>query len=538
MNRCFHSCLPLSFFFSSLCHYSISFFFSETFGSELFGFGFSHNQLRSTEISRMVWWLCLLFFVQTWSSGVPEGVLHILLQEADYIGSRGRLEIIFNHALVTVPELSGMMKTLKEVGQFDTDLAALHSLYIDNHVNITRLYDSDLAQFLSSSLWYFDYQARQLTELFRRYLEKWQSLCMYPYLPSFLRRNYPYFFEGQALVFKTTAPADLAAVEAHTMVLEPGVELKAVYSFLEAETTYSVDHLIPGELVGLRYSAFDRYAIRYADLTRGCSVHSSRDVKLLPNQRVAVQILEDRLHVWQGGQLLGVAIPVPSASRRSISIKANSNDDGFYILIINPDTVKFQVYSSFNLTLPVVDDTFDLGNHPVIVGDTVKLERATLGFVTLPLAGDKDTITVEATQYYRSANARITYGPEGTVVAKLKEPSILYSCSSSIPGSDLLPLYNFYYYKSPLHRAIPSLLPPGTVPRQPVNVLHMALLDAERWRITRLIREKCDSLMFGAFKDLLEKLCDELDDWDLIQSLLPLDCRSDEGVRSFLDSLD
>jgi hypothetical protein len=210
--------------------------------------------------------ILLLLLREAIASQEARAALDVLkLQSDDYLGPMGRLQIIYNHAAITVPALPALVEEVKMAGGFNSTDSVVAEFYMDNRFLLGSFLNVTLDQILAMSHEELAVKSSQLTDYFAEYAHDWRSLCMYRFLPSYLRAYYRKYFHAEATVITYDTPEDLAATEDRYLQLAPGVKVKSVVSFIHTRAAYNVEHLIPGEVVGMYFTFVDSVPSRYAD---------------------------------------------------------------------------------------------------------------------------------------------------------------------------------------------------------------------------------------------------------------------------------
>lgn len=443
-------------------------------------------------------------------------------QTEDLLGPFGRLQIFYNHAASINPNLTSVVTRLQLAGHFHDSQSALYEYYLDNKVQLTSFLRGNLSNLLQLSRQTLDRKAQQLTAALEAYVYNWENLCMFRFLPSRLRKNYDTYFDARSTVVKSEAPAELDSLRHEYLDLQPGVHVKTIYSFMDTRTPYGYDHILPGEVLGLYFSFADSTAVRYADLAKGCSVRSRRSLKLLPQQRVALEILQKQILVWRPHGEIALSLEADPSHSYYVSIQANTIGDGFYVMLLNGSINWMLVYTSFDFHAPVVNTAYLPDNRPYFAGDSVHVPKSG-GDSVIILDVRPGSDVSRAPCYYRAVPNGVVHIDSGVELIHVRNASTLHAKEACIAGSDLIPLYN-----SPLHNAF-------WYSGDTEEIAYMIILDAEQFRIIAFIKTRCSLLPDPSF--ILAKICTDPDNWELISSLIPPDYRSAGKLGDFLDRL-
>jgi hypothetical protein len=265
-------------------------------------------------------------------------------------------------------------------------------------------------------------------------------------------------------------------------------------------------------------------------------VRSKYKLKLLPRQRAALELRDDRVLMWRRHHDTLSIAEHSMCLGYSVELKASSHDDDFYLILNNrfPNTVS--VYVSYNLADPLFKTAYDAATVPVLLVDTLYYvnEGGLRGVRLSDLSGIH---LDEEPCYYHASRSGVIYEDQFAnlteAIVNVKRPSTLYARGSGICGTDLIPLFNFPRYRSHWYYSEPMDYH-GFYSRSrstDAETLHVVFLDAEEWRVTRAIKLHCQSLLGHIpADDRLVQLC-LADDWEMIEAILPPDMRSDEQIR-------
>ena len=290
---------------------------------------------------------------------------------------------------------------------------------------------------------------------------------------------------------------------------------------MDTRAPYGYEHILPGKVICLYFTFAENSAVRYADLEMGCSVRSRRSLRLLPKQRVALEIAADQVLVWRPHAEIALSLEASPSHSYHVALHANSRGDGFHVMLLKGPTNWLLVYSSDDLHAPVVSTAYLPDCKPFFAGDSVHIP-GTGRVVVLDSRPGNDLS--RAPCYYEAIPGGVAHAETGVEIVHARSGSNLHAKEGCIAGSDLIPIYN-----SPLHN---SFWYSGDTE----EIAYVIFLDAEPWRVISSLKRKCLELP-GFTNALLVQICTDPDNWDLISSLIPQEFRSDAKLGDFITLL-
>jgi len=419
------------------------------------------------------------------------------IQSEDYLGGFGRLQVLVNHAVSVNPLVDVLIDRLRVAGEFGNDEAALREFYEDSTNQLACLLPGNCTSLIEMSPEQLGSKCIAITELLTAYVVQWETQCMFRYLPTRMRNEYLLYFDSRNHVSRARE------IDIPALILQPGVILDSVVSFNDSRPPYIYDHLIPGKLVGMYYSIADTCPVRYADLAGGCSVHSRRLLKLLPTQRVALEVTTSHVLVWRASWS-PITIPASPSYQFDVTLRPNKHGDGFYVMLLNGEISQVIVYSSADLSTPMVNCSYPSGILPRILGDKlfIRLYSSSLlgtRLIDLDPRDDLDTLSFE--RYYHSTRRGVLHIKSSEMIARFPPTWAMNAPDTSLPGSDIIPLLMY-----PRNSSTPTS--------------QIVFLNAEHWRISRAVIAKCQISSNADTSSRLRRICEDPGNWELTRALL------------------
>ena len=232
-----------------------------------------------------------------------------------------RLELAWLNFMETDRKARWMTMHLTQIGGFKSASDAFEDFYFVNNKAIDALSVPPTFNV------YSDVASKEplleMRRIMKDYLIKWESKCMFKYLPAVLRKDYDDFFMTESRPAFNLAPSQLWK---HFISLSPGVAVAGILSLRKSLFRASSPFITTLDLpfifrITRRRMHFRNSGPVFLDVRAGCAVESLiSDLQLIPSIRAAatsagfdfksIHIATSQSQFWENyGKLPGVTFP-------------------------------------------------------------------------------------------------------------------------------------------------------------------------------------------------------------------------------------